>query len=69
VAPLASLWLPIIVSAVVVFLASWILHVFLPHHRSDFAKLPNEDAVLDSLRSMNLATGQYLAPFPIPRRR
>lgn len=62
-APLASLWLPIVVSAVVVFLASWILHMFLPHHRSDFAKLPNEDAVLDSLRSMNLATGQYLAPF------
>jgi hypothetical protein len=60
---LASLWLPIIVSAVIVFLASWILHMFLPHHRSDFAKLPQEDAVLDVLRSQNLATGQYLAPY------
>jgi hypothetical protein len=60
---LASLWLPIVVSAVIVFLASWIVHMFLPHHRSDFAKLPQEDAVLDALRSMNIPTGQYLAPY------
>jgi hypothetical protein len=61
--PLASIWLPIVVSAVIVFLASWIVHMFLPHHRSDFAKLPEEDAVLDALRSLNVPTGQYLAPF------
>jgi len=36
-ASLASLWLPIVVSAVIVFLASWVVHMFLPHHRSDFA--------------------------------
>lgn len=60
---LVSLWLPIVVSAVIVFLASWIVHMFLPHHRSDFAKLPQEDAVLDALRSMNVPTGQYLAPY------
>jgi hypothetical protein len=61
--PVASLWLPIIVSAVIVFLASWIVHMFLPHHRSDFAKLPQEDAVLDALRSWNIPSGQYLAPY------
>jgi|SRR5271167_490587 len=61
--PLASLWLPIVGSAVIVFLASWIIHMFLPLHRSDFAKLPQEDALLDSLRSLNIPTGQYLAPF------
>ena len=61
--PLASLWLPIVVSAVIVFLASWIIHMFLPFHRSDFAKLPQEDAVLDALRSLNIPTGQYLAPY------
>lgn len=61
--PLASLWLPIVVSAVIVFLASWIVHMFLPNHRRDFAKLPNEDAVLDALRSMNIPSGQYLAPY------
>ena len=60
---LASLWLPIVVSAVIVFLASWIIHMFLPMHRSDFAKLPQEEVVLDALRSSNVATGQYLAPY------
>jgi hypothetical protein len=38
-----SLWLPILVSAIIVFLASWILHMFLPYHRSDFQKVPSED--------------------------
>ena len=61
--PLASLWLPIVLSAVLVFLASWIIHMFLPNHRRDFAKLPNEDALLDALRSMNIPSGQYLAPY------
>jgi len=61
--PLASLWLPILVSAVMAFLASWIVHMFLPLHRGDFAKLPNEDAVLDAMRSLNIPTGQYLAPY------
>jgi hypothetical protein len=61
--PVASLWLPIVLSAVIVFLASWIVHMFLPFHRSDFAKLPQEDAVLDALRSLNIPSGQYLAPF------
>ena len=61
--PVASLWLPILVSAVIVFLASWIVHMFLPYHRSDFVRLPQEDAVLDALRSLNIPTGQYLAPY------
>ena len=60
---LASLWLPIVVSAVIVFLASWIVHMFLPHHRNDFAKLPQEDAVLEALRGWDIPTGQYLAPY------
>lgn len=58
--PLASLWLPILISAVIVFLASWIIHMFLPHHRSDFAKLPQEDATLDALRA--IPAGTYMAP-------
>jgi hypothetical protein len=61
--PVASLWLPILVSGIIVFLASWIVHMLLPHHRSDFLRLPQEDAVLDSLRSLKVPTGQYLAPY------
>ena len=65
---LASLWLPIVVSAVIVFLASCIIHMFLPFHRSDFEKLPQEDQVLDTLRSLNIPSGQYGSPHAIPPR-
>ena len=40
---LAALWLPILLSAVFVFVVSSILHMVLPIHRSDFKKLPDED--------------------------
>ena len=37
-----SLWLPILVSAVVVFFASWLFHMLLPLHRTDFVPVPDE---------------------------
>ena len=58
---IASLWLPIILSAIVVFLASSLLHMVLKYHNSDFAKLPNEDAVADALRSAPV--GDYMIPY------
>ena len=61
---LTSLWLPILLSAVAVFIASSIVHMFLPYHRSDYQKVPNEDAVMDDLRKANLAPGDYLLPHP-----
>ena len=33
-----ALWLPILVAAVIVFVASSILHMVLPYHRSDYAQ-------------------------------
>ena len=38
--PLSALWLPIVLSAVIVFVASSIMHMVLPYHRSDYHKLP-----------------------------
>jgi len=43
--------LPILLSAVIVFVASSILHMVLPYHKSDYRKLPEEDRVLDALRA------------------
>ena len=57
---LASLWLPILLSAVLVFIASSLLHMVLKYHRTDWAKLPNEDAVLAALRSS--PPGDYMMP-------
>ena len=57
-----SLWLPILLSAVFVFFASWVAHMLLPHHRTDFRKLPSEDDVQDALRRFNLPPGDYMLP-------
>jgi len=61
--PLSALWLPIILSAVIVFIASSILHMLLPYHRSDYSPLPDEDKVLPALRGINLRRGLYVFPF------
>jgi len=59
--PLTMLWLPILVSAVFVFIASNILWMALPFwHRSDYGKLPDEKTVLEALTSAK--SGQYIAP-------
>jgi hypothetical protein len=58
-----SLWLPIVLSAVFVFIVSSIIHLVLTYHRSDFAPVPDEDAVMDALRPFNLPQGEYVMPF------
>ena len=62
--PILSLWLPIVLSAVVVFIASSLVHMVLPWHRSDYGKLPDEDGVQSALRKLSLAPGDYLFPKP-----
>jgi len=61
--PLTALWLPILLSAVIVFIASSIMHMFLPYHRSDYQRLPEEDKVLGMLRPIGLKRGLYVFPF------
>ncbi len=61
--PLAALWLPIVVSAVFVFVASSIMHMLLPYHRSDYSQLPDEDKILATLRAAALKRGLYVFPF------
>jgi hypothetical protein len=59
---LTALWLPILLSAVLVFVASSIIHMALPWHSRDWKKLSSEDALLDALRPFKLAPGDYMAP-------
>src|SRR6267143_1699850 len=62
--PLVSLWLPILLSAVGVFLASSVLHMFTGWHKSDYLKVPNEDRVMDTLRPLAMPPGaSYRAVF------
>ena len=57
-----SLWLPILLSAVAVFILSSIIHMVLGYHKNDFSALPNEKQVLDDLRKHNLPEGNYSFP-------
>jgi hypothetical protein len=60
--PILSLWLPILLSAVIVFIVSSLFHMVLGHHANDYRKLPNEDATAETLRKLNLPPGQYSYP-------
>jgi hypothetical protein len=64
---LSALWLPIVLSAVIVFVTSSVLHMALPWHKSDYLPLPGEDKVLDALRGFAIPPGDYLAPRPSGR--
>jgi hypothetical protein len=62
--PLTSLVLPILLSAVFVFVVSSLIHMVLQIHKGDYRKLPNEDAVLDAMRSAGVQPGQFMFPCP-----
>ena len=55
---LTSLWLPILISAVLVFVASFVIHMFIGH-AADYGRAPSEDAVMDALRGFSIPPGDY----------
>ena len=64
---LMSLWLPILLSAVIVFVISSVIHMVLPWHKGDYLKMPNEDRVRDALRPFAIPPGDYMVPKPADR--
>lgn len=60
---LLSLWLPILLSAVVVFVISSLVHMLFKWHASDYGSFSNEDAIRDAMRAGNPAPGRYVVPF------
>jgi hypothetical protein len=60
---LAQLWLPIAVSAGLVFIASSLIHMIIQWHKPEFHGFSNEDAVGAAIRAGNAAPGQYLVPY------
>ena len=61
---LTLLWLPVLLSSVIVFIASSIIHMATPWHKSDYPKVPDEDRVMDALRPLNIPPGDYMMPRP-----
>ncbi len=64
---LSALWIPILLSAIIVFVLSSLIHMATPWHKDDFRRLPDEDRVLDALRGFSLPTGTYTLPRPASR--
>lgn len=61
---LAELWLPILLSAVFVFVASFIFHMVLPIHKGDCKKFASEEKFLEEMRTQGLQRGEYMFPCP-----
>ncbi len=59
---LGQLWIPILASAVGVFVASSLIHMVLKWHNSDYRKIANEDEVRSAIRASGAAPGQYVMP-------
>jgi hypothetical protein len=60
--PLVALWLPILLSAVLVFVLSTLIHTVLGYHANDFSRLPAEDRVMEALREAGVPPGEYAMP-------
>lgn len=57
---LASLWLPILAAAIIVFFASFVIWSVLQWHNSDWRKLPDEEAARTALKGTPV--GMYTLP-------
>jgi hypothetical protein len=60
---LDQLWIPILLSAVLVFVVSALIHMVFKWHNSDYHGFANEDEVRAAIRKSNPAPGQYMVPF------
>jgi len=69
IVPYTSLILPIVLSAVIVFVASSIIHMLLGYHKNDFRPLPDENGVLEALQSSRFRPATTWCPAPRAWRR
>lgn len=64
---LSSLWLPILLSSVIVFIASSLVHMVLPWHKNDYPRVAKEDQLMDAVRPLGIPPGDYMVPRPPSR--
>lgn len=57
-----DLWLPILVSAVLVFIGGAIAWMVLPHHKKEWKGLPDETRFGEALKSIGVQPGLYIFP-------
>ncbi len=57
-----ELLIPIVLAAVLVFVASSLIHMVVRWHNADYGRFPNEDEVRAAIRAGSPAPGQYILP-------
>ena len=57
-----DVWMPILLAAALVFIASSVIHMFLGYHRKDFKGVADEDGLMDALRGLGIPPGEYSFP-------
>ena len=60
---LSALWMPIVVSAVFVFIALALIHGLIGWHKGDMTAVPGEAKAMETLRGLNVQPGTYRFPF------
>src|SRR5436309_15401654 len=60
--PFMSLLLPIVLSAVAVFIRSMSVHIAMPWHKRDYGNVPNHDAATAGIQWLNLARDDDAVP-------
>lgn len=60
--PLTELWLPILLSAVIVFVASSLIHMVLGWHKSEYPALAEEARFRDAVAPLAIPPGDYMVP-------
>lgn len=58
-----DLAIPVLLAGGLVWLASAVLWMALPHHHGEYRRLPDEAALRAVLRSQSVSRGQYIFPF------
>jgi hypothetical protein len=48
--PILALWLPILIAAVLVFVASSVMHMAPSYHKNEFSGIKVDEDVMDALR-------------------
>ena len=59
---LASLWLPILVSSVFVFIVSSLIHMATPWHKNEYPRVPDEDRFRNAVGPLGIPPGDYMVP-------
>lgn len=60
---IASLWLPILLAAIAVFIASSLSHMVFKLHQNDYSELPGEKEIRDAMRGAGVGPGNYMFPY------